>query len=366
MAAGGHASKSPVPLALWLGAAGMLALVLVRTVDVYQTDFASFWQSAVSMRSGQELYATPSGAYAFPNLHPPTLTILFLPLSLIPLPSAFLLWTLVSIGSIAASFKVIARHVAQSRERWLWAIGACFVVQPCFLAWPGGQVIWVLLYPVTRAWASSSPWVAGCWLAVAIAIKPPLALIALALGWRITLTAALGSIFISLAAILVTGLGPWVEWFGLSEQVTWLAWPTNGSLWGVAARAMTGETNAASLSDLPTVVILPGVIVCLGLLMLAQHSSGPGRWVTAALWMTVVAPLGWIYYLPLIFGPGLATWRGTLAQRITLGLFCVPMPLVWNFLVWNYWSAVLLGSASFATVVLAWWAWRQSAALIDS
>src|SRR5262249_11983461 len=128
----------------------------------------------------------------------------------------------------------------------------CVALQPAVFAWALCQLTWILLWLVTRAWLNADrPVRAGAWLGVGIAIKPPLALMAVLLAWPIVLTAGSIAAAISLAAVVVTGWSPWREWWQLNHAVSWLSLRPNASLWGVAARIESRRLPAVHLGDIP-------------------------------------------------------------------------------------------------------------------
>ena len=358
--ADGQEPHRPTPVAIaWMAAAcALVALTLGRT-EAERVSFRAFYDDALSWRLGVDIITDPA---VLPNLNPPLVAVLLSPITVVPLKHAFWIWSALGICSIAAGVYAIWRAKAVPKPRFPWMLGALGASVPGLIAWEDGQVTWLLFYPVTQAWLASrnSSFRAGVWLAPAIAVKPPLALMAMLLPWGTTLPAGIGSLALTIAAVAVTGWGPWAEWLLLSRQVTWLEWPLSASLWSTAARIQTGQVTGSSLTDLFWYwwIVIPLVAALLVLSVL--RTSGERRWVLAFFWSILASPLGQVYYLPLVAGPIAASWPVNKAALVALTMLCVPLPL-WGRLAYSDpLGTVLAASAYFIAVIVGWMAWCQA------
>lgn len=301
-----------------------LLWISVRYAYTFQTfiDFASFYRSGLAWRVGTPLYQfTPP---QFPNLNPPSLIpLVFAPLSRLSLPAALTLWLLAGAGALVWSVRRVAIELRADAGAIAAMVIALLTLVPALVVWMEGQVTWLLLPFVVVAWAHGRAGrhvAAGLWLAPLIAIKPPFALFALLLPWQTWLVAGSCSAGLTLAGIGAMGLPVWREWVAFSGVITWLSEPSNASVWGLAIRI----TGARSLLALPRWV-LASLSLCLsaGAIPIVR-ARVDRRWALAFVWLTLAAPLGWIYYLPLALGP-LAALR---IRWFLLLAFALPWPLL--------------------------------------
>lgn len=310
-------------------AGAMLAVVGVYTffaVPPLTNDFGVFYREGAAWLDGRPLYA---GA-GRPNLNPPAPTVaLFGPLARLPYEWAQIVWLIAGALSVAASIRLVRHELRLSPRQVVEVAGLLFMTQGALMALRSGQVTWLLLYPVTRAWAAhrrGRDTHTGIWLGLAIAVKPPLALIALLLPLTTILGGGVTALLLSAAMLPVTGWEPWVTWVGQRDAVTWLASPANASLWGAAARLEWRAGAAPGLADL-SLLSFAGVLLAGAALGFdgARQRQPDRRFFCAVLWSLLVSPLGWAYYLPLAVGPAAAAWPATWGATIAYGLTLMPV-----------------------------------------
>ncbi len=329
---------------MWAVAAGLLTTLAIYGFFAYPTasDFWTFYHDGRAWWDGLPLYADTIN----PNLNPPTTTLLlFAPLAWLPYRVAQVVWVLLECGGLAGSLWVLDRE--GYGVRLPMAAMLVLVLHGTSIALLQGQLTYVLLYPITEAWAAyrhERYRLAGWWLAPAIAIKPPLALLALLLPWRVWLPAAALAESVSVGAFIVTGSDPWRAWLHAGGSVAWLHLPFNASLWGLAAR----WTGATRLRDMPVAAVL-GVLLTGAWLFWRGHQEPDRdrRYLLAVLWSVLLSPLGWSHYLPLAFAPLVAIWPTGWVWWIAYVLLLVPVgggP---------HWSA-LPGSICGIAVLVSW------------
>jgi hypothetical protein len=347
---------------LLLGATWLTAFALFAfwRVGMDRSDFFLFVESGRAWWTGVNMYRLDQN----PNLNPPTaVAILFAPLARLPYVTAQVIWTIVGAGALIGSLRIAASALHLPRTQVLWALGVLNVTHAAFLVWMQGQLTWLLLYPVTRAWLAfreGNQVSAGAWLAPAIAIKPILALLPLVLPWRVGVTAGVISASISLCTILWTGWEPWAAWLRVGSVVTWLEWPPNASLWGMAARLQSGALKTISMQELHPIAI--GAVVVAGAFAWVQavrERNLDRRFTLAVLWTVLMSPLGWIYYLPLGLAPMLATWTHSNAVWVALAFLTIPFHMIQD---WFASPAIVrtVGCIYGAAVIIAWLAWTRT------
>lgn len=329
---GARSTRRDTPLVAVLTAAAILtvyALTAFYTIGKDRSDFSSFYRSGQAWTQGQTIYPLDRN----PNLNPPlAIAVLFAPLTRLPFALAATVWVLAGLASILASVWSVRKALDLTARQTVGALAVLHVTHAAFLVWLQGQVTWILLYPLTRAWLAyraGRPVAAGLWLAPAVAIKPILALAAVALPMRVWATAGLLSAAMAVSSLAWTGWPPWATWLRVGSEVSWIAWPVNASLWGMAARLQSGTMKGLTLRELHPVAAAAVSVVLMACLALAIRTSARDRRFTLALfWMVLASPLGWIYYLPLGLGCVTATWPpGRLAWAV-IALISVPFHLV--------------------------------------
>ncbi|HVI07570.1 MAG TPA: glycosyltransferase family 87 protein [Candidatus Binatia bacterium] len=190
------------------------------------SDFPDFYCAArmVSQGRGHQLYdpavqrqfqARYAGRVGTLYIHPPFEALLYLPVSLLPLRLAYLLWLLGDLCFLALAMNRLAK---ESLPGWDWRLltGAGLMFVPTLLCLQQGQDSLFLLLSITLAFSHlrrNRAFTAGCWLGLALCkfqIGLPLILV-LALGIRGKLRRALlgglGVVAFALAAISVALCG---------------------------------------------------------------------------------------------------------------------------------------------------------------
>lgn len=316
-----------------------------------ESDFYARYQEGLAWNTGAPLYQPVPSL----NTHPPVVTwLLFGPLARLPYPLAQLVSLSLNLLGLGLSLRIIARTLALSRFQVLWTVALLSASQAMFQHWAMGQFIGMLLYPVTQAWAAYRDGgfvTAGLWLAPAIAMKPPLALLALLLPWPTWMVAGSLSAALSVASVPFTGLSPWVAWLEAGARVSWLALPFNASLWGLAARWQQGSCDWFRMADFTPVSV---AFVLVTGAWLAWHAvrqqDRDTRFLCAGLWSVLLSPLGWVYYLPLVLGPLVAQWPGRWGL---VAYLLLQVPVGANTPDFSVWA----GSLMFLGTLVGWWAW---------
>jgi hypothetical protein len=299
-----------------------MVFLAIRNASPAAGDFQGFYDNGLAWRLGR---MNDQSALAFPDLNPPTFAILISPLTYVPVMAAFQVWTAIGAVLVTLSLRSVFRARPVSLTAKLWTIGAFGALMPCLSVWIWGQVSWVLLYLVTRAWLARSPRVAGLWLGAAIALKPPLALMAILLPWPIALWAGGTSAGITGAVVALTGVARWRDWLALSGRVTWLNFSLNGSLWSWPSRLHALSPVPVTMQSLGVAWSLGVVLTGVALVPLVLRRRGDARWLLACWWSVLVSPLGWVHYLPLAIGPLLSVWRWSVWTIVACAIFVVPV-----------------------------------------
>jgi alpha-1,2-mannosyltransferase len=341
---------------LWLFGAGLVSVLLsVPDFNFSDSDFRCFYLSARSWLDGTGMYSrTPlidtNGIACGPNLNPPWFAALLSPLTALPIGGAFAVWTALNLALVLTTIRRIL--IARPEVPWQALVLICFAFLPAWLSWRHGQVTWILFALITRAWLASSPVRAGLWLAPAIALKPPLALMAILLPWPIAAVAGTAAAMATVGLVIVMGVPVWAEWLLLSDSVNRLGWPTNTSLWGLAVRLEHGSVYGG-LADLSVVSLTLVLLSAVGLGAWTLRSAGDVRWTRAFLWGLLLSPLGWLHHLPEIAGPLLAA---AYLPRLVWAVPIVILPRVayFTWIAYGGWVSVALSCLYIGVVAIAW------------
>jgi hypothetical protein len=284
-------------------ALGVFRLVQsLLAIDPIGTDFHGFYAAGWSLRTGQPW----PGDIPNPNFNPPTFELLMVALSWLTIRAAYLTWSAIGLLAVAATLRAVHRRCPIPSTSWPWVIGALGLTAPAIQTWSHGQIAWLLLYPITRAWLTSSPFRAGLWLAPAIAI----ALFLPSTTWVVA-----GAVSATMTAlhVAIAGLGPWQAWLERSLAAPGLRQPANASFFGVATRLQFGTVfdlrPEAPIAALPWGWWALWLACAGGAIVLARRTSGPRRWIVALTAGTWLQPLGWTYYLVFWLGPMLRDGR---------------------------------------------------------
>jgi hypothetical protein len=321
-------------------------------------DFGMFYQDGMAWNTGAPLYQ-------YPNLNPPLLTVtVFGPLARLPFDLAQGAWLVASLCSVIASFRLIGGELRFKGADMLDTVVLFLVCHGTFLQLWQGQIIWLLLYPVTRAWISfrQSRYVAaGLWLGPAIAVKPSLLLTAIVLAPSVWIVAGMASAALTGLGVLWTGWSPWSAWLETGVSVDWVSQHLNASLWGLATRLELGVARGSGLEHLSTATTV--AVLAIGgwcAWRVVQTRGADQRFAGALLWHVLASPLGWITYLPLAVGPAAASWPGSRLAATAFALVCLPLGFASTQVDWPTALVRTAGLIYPVAVLCGWYAFSQA------
>jgi hypothetical protein len=167
-------------------------------------DFTAFYTAGKLLREGrgdqlykagaqeevQQRFATDSDIRRgpLPYIHPSFEALLFLPLSFLAYPDAFLVWEALNLGMLLTVALLLRGILSSLRPvplwEWLLALLAFFPVFANFLQGQDAVLLLLLLVLSFRALDSNSPSIAGCWLGLGVFRYHLVIPLVLILGWR--------------------------------------------------------------------------------------------------------------------------------------------------------------------------------------
>src|SRR5262245_6448078 len=127
-----------VPQIIGLVAAAIVFGSAIGGIRFDSLDFTSFYESALAWRTQTPPPVSDTGPP--PNLNPPTLSILFAPLTFLPLRTALIVWSAVGLIALVASLRAIHDRCPLTRHQWTWVAIACIGMMPFVMVWACGQL----------------------------------------------------------------------------------------------------------------------------------------------------------------------------------------------------------------------------------
>lgn len=374
---------------LWVAFAQVyLRMIRLTLDDPSSSDFTIFYYTARMVADGLPMYGESPTRYGVKwaadhlgNLNPPHFQILFLPLASLSYGQALLAWVGISAAALVAALVVIVRELGVTFSWRRLAIWGAFTIglAPFTTVAVTSEITFVLMLPFAlmwRAWRRERWAEAGAWLGVLVSLKLFFGVFAVWLLVTRSYRALGGMVASGLALVLCGGAffghDTYRQWVHSLGTVGWQWMAMNASWPGFVSRVFESGGKIAPVMLWPVLVAplsLAGAAVVLGLtIWRARNSNGPDAEVLSLLLGAILAsPLGWVYYLPLAYGPILGWmgaglgWeplhglgRGRMAMlALAVALLYVPQEVA-NSLQPSPWSTLSLASAYFYGTFLLW------------
>jgi hypothetical protein len=376
---------------VWVAFAQVYARMIRLTIsDPTHSDFTIFYYTSRMVADGLPMYGESPGRYGIEwvadhlgNLNPPHVQLLLLPLGYLSYRDALACFVAVNAACLAWSLWLVARELAipWSWQRfWIW--GALTISCAAFTTVAVTcELTFVLMVPFTiawRAWRREQWTAAGAWLGACASAKLFLLLFVPLLIWqrRWKAVAAFVGTACALTALGVAlfGVGVYAQWAATLGRVAWWWIPMNASWHGIVSRALEGSETVAPVVHNPSLVrhvaFVGSVVFALGSLASARLAEAAAlrrdaSFLVVFLGAILASPLGWVYYLPLAYGPMLGwfrSWRAdaggaTRASAIAVYIGCACLYVPQELASWLQHSPIAtltLASVYFWGVVLLW------------
>jgi hypothetical protein len=308
------ASLAALGLIIW----GMYSFQPYRT-----TDFIQDYAASQALREGtpiygeninriaQELFATDK----IENFHPPSLSILLLPLSYLPFPAAFLLFNAIALLLYWYLVRTVWVELELPIRYLLPTFSGLLLWFPFVTCIASGQSSLLIAGLAVYAWRSlrhDRDAVAGAALGVASLIKlfPLLYVMPLVLQRRFVAATAMIGTFASgvIVTVWVTGIDTatwYVEHVVRRDVIEWGVYPINVSLTGVIYPLFLRNGWVAHLFEsveTASLVVTVGSGMLLGItayrLLRRSGSDYPMHLTTIT--MLLVSPITWVHIFPIL------------------------------------------------------------------
>lgn len=327
----------PVRPLLVVGAVVAATMLWVALTSGRYSDFEMFYDSALAVREGRDLYFSAVTEPGWRNMNPPHFVLLMAPLAWLPIREALLLWWGVTAAAMAGCV-VLWRRVLP--PAWALAVFALLLVSPAgYLNLRAGNQSWITALAVTWAWVAwrSGARRRGAAIFGVVASIKLFVLIALPyFVWRRQWRAAAAfvggvaaAVAVGLAAAGPAAYGSWL--LALQEQ-TWQGQPLSMSILGGVTRALDSAPHLAPIVVRPDLILplwlLASAIVAFALWWWLRTGEDVDRDFAALLTaMLLVTPAGWVYYIPIAAGPvAAAAANGRVPWLWTAGTLLLLLP----------------------------------------
>jgi Glycosyltransferase family 87 len=318
-------------------------------------DYLGFWLHARTAVLGQNFY-DPANAQALalpfnvsPEFqseivnvgfwYPPPSMFFFWPLGIADQPlKALPAWYLFQVATIALVVFMLWKIFFSGRG-WLgllFCAGLVCTTHGTYQTFYYSQTNFLALLAVLLFWRRVDSNVGGAWIAIAVFVKPLLALLAivplLARRWRVVVGFGLACAGLLLASAIAFGPATFVDYFTRDPLTTKPDWiysqPTNQSLLGLVLRATQTTCTGAGC-------VLNPVFLGLALLMTAVTAvigvgltrAREAHWALSLFLLLglIVYPVSQLFYSVLLIPPALMLWQRR--DRIAGGIWTVAVVL---------------------------------------
>jgi Glycosyltransferase family 87 len=388
---------------------GLVVVVWIAFLQVYarmfrltladptHSDFTIFYYTARMVADGLPMYGESPARYGVTwaadhlgNLNPPHVQLLFLPLASLSYGQALAAFVAVSAVALALSIWLVAREIEVGWSwRLFWFGGALTISSAAFTTVAVTcELTFLLMVPFTLAWSAwrRERWAAaGAWLGVCASVKLFVLLFVPVLVWQRRWKAVGASAAAGAAVVLVGmscfGAESYLQWTTTLGRVGWWWLPMNASWQGFVSRVCQGSTSVAPVARLDWLVtplaLTGGAVIAGATLWIARPAAARRHDRDRSMLLTLLgailaSPLGWVYYLPLAYGP-LVGWLSARRWAIVrhsrrqwqavlfVGLACLYVPQeVAASIKHNALATVTVASVYFWGVLLLWIAASRS------
>jgi hypothetical protein len=279
-------------------------------------DFTLLYDSTVAWLRGLPPYVSSQPTT---NLNHPVMWLVVAPFTLLPNAYAFVAWTVLSLIALVLVIRAIETRL---RLTTLDSVVVVLSLTGTAFGLALGQVSSVMLIPFTAAWLAARcgrSTVEGACLGALFVLKPFFCLFGVMLllrrRWRALIASGLVAALMMALGWMMAGNDGMLTWLDNFRHVSWTGHIFNGSVWGVGSRLFHRQPISLAatwtpLTESPVMETIVGGLgtaaVVIALWRLRRSVDDDLEYAAVALASLLISPLGWNYYLAVVFGPVIA------------------------------------------------------------
>lgn len=300
---------------------GYFLLAVICTVLTFtivelnlSVDFKAFYLSSKSFEAGKLPYLYSK----YENLNPPFFILLTYPLSWFSFSTALIVWQTLSIMALIAGGKIVLKYVPQVTSKWLFALGFSYAFLVNIYLGQVGSFVFYIVIKGYYAYKNDKIALTGVLWGVVSAIKlfPLLLLIYCLVQKKYRLSGYIIAIFVFASSLpfLIWGSAIYQDYFEGLQHAFWYGHNWNMSLIGFINRLLIhGKITPQKVDAIRVwfrLAFVVGFIIYLYLMTYKRISlNAMQTWSLTLIAMLILSPLGWLYYLPLVFFPYLLLYH---------------------------------------------------------
>ena len=293
----------------------LVSLSSSNIYDARKQDFAAYWQAGYMVLSGQDIYNSSewiaerqqrgTALHSEPTFHYPLpFAVLFSPLALFPVESAYTLWLFFGQIAIVTSILILLSfYPARTGYFELFTIAGIFLFRPSFSVIFNGQILSLLLIfvCVSILLFHNQDWFWGGFALSLLSLKPSIGLPILALAglwllakkqWPGILGIALGCITLLLAGMLIDPNWP-IEYIRVSGDSFSKYFGLHPTMWGVVDKIFIKDTKSLVAGAVVSLTILVTEVYVLN--RRGTHSAPIEAFASILPAGLLIAPYSWSY-----------------------------------------------------------------------
>jgi hypothetical protein len=348
----------PVAPLIVIGVMASGFVVWVALTSGQYSDFVVWYDAARAFREGRDLYFSDVSRPGFRNMNPPQQVVLMAPLAWLSIRDAVIAWWLVTLAAMYGCVRLWAKALPSGWPAALF--GLMLASAAGYLNIRAANQSWVIAWAVTLGWIlwrGQQVERAAALLGAAASIKLFLLLLLPYFIWRRRWTAVAffvgGMVAASLLGLVFAGPRAFSSWYLALTQQTWQGQALSMSLLGGITRALDIGYSFQPLIVRPSAIFPLWAVMSAALILsvawhLREEENADRDFAAVLILMLLIAPAGWMYYLPLAGGPLAATLARSRTPSSWLWIagssaLLFPYPLL-GLGQPSAWSTVTLGS----------------------
>lgn len=261
-----------------------------------------------------------------PNLNPPTMVMLVMPLAYLSYEDAWILFCMVSLACAGLAWWQVLKSRAfpglSSSRRAILAVLVFLAYFPSYANFEYGQVAFLLMLPMTLSWFAlrmGKDRLSGLYLGLLVGLKPFFVFFFLPIlcagRWSVLVSALAGLVIAVSCSGGLLGFQHYSDYLAVLGKVSWFSSSWNASFFGFYTKLFGGaEGNAwfdapvlssclIFLSSMMVVLVVARLVWRARLLGVSRPELADRLFLLSTPSMLLLSPLGWMYYFPLLAVP---------------------------------------------------------------